>query len=108
MSIRCSPVIFLVWRVKRLNRLVVVRGARDKTGELWAARELLFCLCSVKEDTESLKVAFLQYIECVTPLDVVNETWGCLCLRRTTTHGREDESEVCRSVEENDCTVAGE
>lgn len=41
-------------------------------------------------------------------LNAVNEPLVCVCLRQARTDGREDESEVARAVEKNDCSVVEE
>lgn len=60
------------------------------------------------EDTEAVELAFLQYMECFPSLEAVDKSLRCVCLRRTTTDGGEDESKVGWSVKRIDCTVADE
>lgn len=64
--------------------------------------------CFVRKDAKSVELAFLQYIKCVPPWDAVNKASRCVCLRRETMNGGEDESKVGRSVKKTDCTVAEE
>lgn len=62
----------------------------------------------VKRDTEGSELAFLQYMECVPPLDAVDDALGWVCLRWATTGGGEDERESGTALKENDCTVVEE
>lgn len=93
---------------KMVNSFVVVRVEGDEEEEIWVARVLLLCRCFVRGDTEGMELAFVQYMECVRPLDAVDEGLACVCLRWATTDGREDEGEIEMCGEGGDCTVAGE
>lgn len=53
-------------------------------------------------------MAFVHYMECVLPLDAVDEELGCVCLRWATTNEGEGDNVVGGALKENDCTVAGE
>lgn len=57
---------------------------------------------------EGVKIAFVQYMECVLPWDAMEKALRCVCLRWATTNGPEDEKEVGRFIKETDETVAGE
>lgn len=66
---------------KILNSFVAVGGDSDEGEEIWVARVLLLCRCSVKRDMEGLDLAFAQWLQCVPFLDAVYETIKCVCLR---------------------------
>lgn len=77
---------------KMLTSFVVVRGDGDEQEEIWVARVLLLCRCPLKGYTEALKLGTVQYMECVRPLDAVDETLKFLCLRWAATDGENDDS----------------
>lgn len=93
---------------KGLNSFVTVGGEDDEREEIWVAKVLLSCRCSVKRDTEGTELTFVQYMKCITPLDKAGERLGCVCLRRATTDDEENECGVGTALKENDCTVTGE
>lgn len=72
------------------------------------ARVLLLCLFSAKRDTRGVKSAFVQYLECIPPLNAVDKAFRCAYLRWATRDGRENKSEICRSVRASDSTQARE
>lgn len=54
----------------------------------------VFCL--MREDSEGKEFAVLQYIECLLPLDEVDEALRCMCLQWATTASAEKEHDLER------------
>lgn len=94
-------------RRKMSSSFVVARDEGDEEEEMWVAREPSLCLFFVKGDTNGVKPAFVQHMESIMPFDERNETLECVCLRRATMDGGEDESKVGRSMKEDECTTEG-
>lgn len=87
---------------KMLNSFVIIRGEGDEKKELWVAKALPSCRCSVNRDAQGVKLALVQYMECLPPLKAVDETLDCVWLRWATTDGGKDENEVGRALDAND------
>lgn len=60
---------------------MLVSSAKGEGDGLWVANVLLFSLMSVRGNNESREYALLQSLDAMRPIDTVNETLGCVCLR---------------------------
>lgn len=63
---------------KMLSSLVTVRSEGYEKKEIWVANVMLLCRCFVKGDTKGLELALVQYVECESILDAMDETLGCV------------------------------
>lgn len=71
---------------KRFNSFLVVIGEGDEEKEIREARVMLLCRCYMMTDTKSLELAFMEYMESVTPSHAVDEYQGVyVCERRQQT-----------------------
>lgn len=66
----------------------------------------VFLCVEVNEDDD--ETAFDRFMECVPPLDALDDASECMCLRRATAKCRENETEVERMEGEKIRTAAGE
>lgn len=65
------------------------------------ARGLLLCRCSGRRDTKGVELAYLQFMECVPPLDAVDETLGCACLQSWKASCGQSDTRVSSFVKKN-------
>lgn len=64
-------------RKKMLTSFVLPRNRSDEREETWVAKVLLLFRCFVRWHGGSAELAFVQYMECVPPLNGVDEALGC-------------------------------
>ena len=68
---------------QKLFTYVLITGEVEGVHQIWVAR--LVALFHVKYGQTRQEYAFLQYMQCVDPVDAVDSTLKCICLRWATT-----------------------
>lgn len=81
-----------------LNRFVSIQGKENGRKQVCSGEMLLLLLCSVSGESDGDELAFLRYMECVTPLDEVDEALKCVCLQWVTSNSAEYRGDVGERV----------
>lgn len=66
---------------KRIDSNVRARGGTDTEHELWVGKLLFLCRLRTPGGITEEEYGFIQYYECCTPQDSIDEALGCVCLR---------------------------
>lgn len=64
-----------------MSGFLLIRRKMDKENETGVGKVLLLFLCVVRENREGDGTEFVQFIECVPPLDAVDDALECICLQ---------------------------
>lgn len=62
---------------KMTNSFVLIRGESAEKREIWVGKVLLLFRCVVREGRGGDEFAFVQFMVCVPPANVVDEALGC-------------------------------
>lgn len=93
---------------KLLNSFVLIRGESEGMEEVWVGKVLLLFRCVEKGRSGGAELAYVRYMECVPPLNNVEETLGCVCLQWATADSVEEQDGAERESGAEGGVVAGE
>lgn len=65
---------------EKRKSIVLVAGGSKEGGASWVAKVLLSYRINVRGSIESQEYVFLEHVEKARPIDVVDETFECVCL----------------------------
>lgn len=94
-------------RRKILNSFVLLRGKTDGSEELCVGKVLLLFSCSVKEESNGYGLAFVRYMDRMTPVNEGDGALKSVCLQCAPLSCWDEEADVGRGGERREL-VAGD